>query len=191
MGFGTDPMLKVDILKYKTIFDYDIVIETGTYHGTSSRILSEIFKKVYTCELSDHGLDVIRENIKNRPNIEFMVGNSPDCLKKWFTEIGHDKFFLFLDAHWYDYHPLLDELQTVADFGYKPFIFIHDFYCGHKDWAYDEIKGLKLDFDYVKDKINKIYGESNYVFEVSQHSENECPPHEPNNKRGCGFFYPI
>lgn len=189
MGFGTDEQLLVDILKYKQKFDYNIIIETGTYHGTSSRILSSVFDKVYTCEINQAYKEDIDKKINGIDNIEVMFGSSPDCLKKWFQEIGHDKFFLFLDAHWMEDWPIQDELQQVIDFGYKPFIFIHDFYCGHEGWKYDSYGNIRLDYDYVKEKMDKIYGVDNYIFEVSQLSKNGLP-NLLNDLRGCGFFYP-
>lgn len=191
MGLGTDAQLRIDILEYQKKFNYDIIIETGTDSGTSSIGFSQMFKKVYTCDINEKIVDYVTDRFKDIPNITFMLGNSPDCLRKWFAEIGHDKFFLFLDAHWGGYWPLQDELQVVIDFGYKPFIFIHDFDCKQPNWAYDSYNDIPLDYDYVKDKMDKIYGDGKYVFEMSTKSQNLSTPTCPNNLRGCGWFYPI
>lgn len=190
MGFGTDEQLLIDILKYKEKFDYNTIIETGTFHGTSSRILSTVFDKVYTCEINESYKNMIDEKIKGINNIEVMFGSSPDCLNKWFKEIEHDKFFLFLDAHWMEDWPIQDELQQVIDFGYKPFIFIHDFDCGHEGWKFDSYGDVILNYDFVKEKMDRIYGVNNYKFEVSQSSKNGYPD-KLDDLRGCGFFYPV
>jgi hypothetical protein len=190
MGLGTDPQILIDILKYKETFNYPVLVETGTYQGTSSKIFSSHFEKVYTCDISDDEKLTRRINFKNKTNIEFILGESKECLPKFFNEIGNDNFFLFCDAHWQGNYPILDELQIVADFGYKPFIFIHDFHCGHDNWGFDSWGNIILDYNYVKPKMDLIYGEDNYIFEVSQISQNEPDGFGNPNLRGCGFFYP-
>jgi hypothetical protein len=191
MGMGTDDQILKDVLTYKKRFDYSIFVETGTYAGTTSKIVSKYFEKVYTCDVSEDEAEAIEDKFKDVANINFMLADSRDALPKFLTEIGNDKFFLFLDAHWHGYFPVLDELQIVADFGYKPFIFIHDFDCGHDGWGFDcGDQGECLNFDYVKEKIEAIYGIDGYVFEVSQFSNNESNGSGLPNLRGCGFFYP-
>lgn len=191
MGMGTDPRILIDVLKYKTTFDYPVFVETGTYGGTTSKICASHFEKVYTCEINDDMKQVREENFAGLDNINFLLKDSREALPVFFNEIGNDKFFLFLDAHWGGQFPILDELQIVADFGYKPFIFIHDFDCGHEGWNYDtDDSGNKLSYDYVKEKIEKIYGVDGYVFEVSQESYNSPNASGNPNKIGCGFFYP-
>jgi hypothetical protein len=101
-------------------------------------------------------------------------------LKQWFTDINHDKFFLYLDAHWDSYWPLLDELQQVIDFKYRPVIIIHDFDT-ENGFAFDVYNDQSLNLSYVKDKIMKIYGEDGY--NVYYNSESDI-------NRGCAYFYP-
>jgi hypothetical protein len=189
MGFGTDPQLLVDIQKYRRMFPYNTLVETGTYHGTSSAILSNFFDKVYTCEISDEYDEIREEKFKGIENIEFMKGRSSECLPTFFDKIGNSEFFLFLDAHWQNSWPLRSELDCVIDAGYKPFIFIHDFDCGHEGWQFDSYGDIVLNHDYIKDKMDLIYGVDGYVFEVSQESQND-PSGDVENKRGCGFYYP-
>lgn len=184
MGYSIDSMMIIDTMNLKMKFNYDIICETGTAKGNSAERLQYIFKKVYTCEIDPKMLEDVKTHVSLNDNVEVVLGNSPDCLKKWFSEIGHDKFFLFLDAHWDEYWPLLDELQQVIDFGYKPVIIIHDFDCGHGGWQYDTYNGNILNWDYIKDKIHQIYGEDGFEFKVSQKSF-KTPP-----LRGCAYIYP-
>ena len=191
MGMGTDDQILKDVLKFKERFDYSVFIETGTYAGTTSKIVSDYFEKVYTCDISEDEVSTREEKFKGTTNINFLLADSREALPKFLAEIGDDKFFLFLDAHWHGYFPVLEELQIVADFGYKPFIFIHDFDCGHDGWLFDANDiGQRLDYDYVKEKMDLIYGVDNYVFEVSQISNNQSNGSGQPNLRGCGFFYP-
>jgi hypothetical protein len=184
MGYSIDSMMIIDTMKLKKKFDYDVIFETGTAKGNAAEVLQYMFDKVYTCEIDPKMLEDVKTHVSLNENVQVVLGNSPDCLRKWFGEIGHDKFFLFLDAHWDEYWPLLDELQVVVDFGYKPVIIIHDFDCGHPGWQYDAYNNHILNWDYIKDKVCKIYGEDGYEFKVSQVSF-KTPP-----KRGCAYIYP-
>lgn len=191
MGMGTDDQILKDVLMYKERFDYPVFVETGTYGGETSRIVSHYFDKVYTCDISDEMQQSRDDKFSGKDNIHFVLADTRDALPNFFNEIGDDKFFLFLDAHWGGEFPVLDELQIVADFGYKPFIFIHDFDCGYEGWNYDRTDaGDELNYEYVKEKMDLIYGVDGYVFEVSQTSNNQPNGFGQPNKIGCGFFYP-
>jgi len=185
MGYLFDSMMVIDTMLIKEKFNYDIIIETGTHKGESCELLQYMFKKVYSCEIDENYRYNIKKErtLENNVNIEF--GNSPDLLKKWFTEIGNDKFFLFLDAHWKKYWPVLDELQQLINFNYKPIIIIHDFDCKHEGWAHDSYQGQDLNWDYIKDKIEQIYGSNGYDIKISNRS------FQPNTPlRGCIYITP-
>ncbi len=193
MAVSADIQILHDLLKYKERYDYSVFVETGTSNGQSTRIFSNHFEKTYTCDNSELEGEFREATLKSGKNITFMFGNSTDCLPVFFNEIGHDKFYLFLDAHGTSW-PILDELQIVADFGYKPFIFIHDFDCGHEGWKFDcwgPDDFVHLNYEYVKPKMDLIYGEGNYGYDVSQECLNPPDGNGDPNLRGCGFFYPL
>jgi hypothetical protein len=182
MSFKDDSCMITDLVNIKKQFDYDIIIETGTNKGESLEILKNIFKKVYTCEI----VPDFYQEVQSKPGlvderVVHELSNSPEFLKKYFTEIGHDKFFLYLDAHWYDYCPLYDELQVVKDFNFKPVIIIHDFNTKN-GFAYGGAGMEKVDFSLVEEKIKHIYGgENTYITHYNTKSD---------INRGCAYFYP-
>ena len=188
MGFKQDSMLIIDIMKLKQKFDYNIIIETGTNKGESIDILQHIFDKVYSCEL-DSKYFPLYYRFNNNPNIKILKGNSPECLEKFFTEIGHDKFFIFLDAHWGTW-PINDELKIISNFNYKPIIIIHDFDCGHENWDYERYidengNNIELNWKHIKSNVELIYGKNGYEKYVSKESYMNGV-----KKRGCIFIYP-
>ena len=72
---------------------------------------------------------------------------------------------LYLDAHWFNSWPIIDELNQIAILGIKPIIVIHDFFVPKcPNLGYDTYKGQKLDFQYIKPSIEKIYGISGYKY---------------------------
>lgn len=193
MAASGDIQVLNDMLKYKETYNYSVFIETGTSNGESTRMFSKHFEKTYTCDNMKEKEEERIDALKHGNNITYLLGNSEDCLPIFFKEVAHDKFFLFLDAHGTSW-PILTELKIVADFGYKPFIFIHDFDCKHDGWRFDQWgKGndtVNLDYEYVKPSMDLIYGEGNYGYEVSQTCLAEPDDQGVPNLRGCGFFFP-
>jgi hypothetical protein len=192
MAASGDIQVLNDMLRYKEIYNYPVFIETGTSNGESTRMFSKHFEKTYTCDNMKEKEEERIASLKHGDNITYLLGDSVDCLPVFFNEVGHDKFFLFLDAHGTSW-PILDELKIVADFGYKPFIFIHDFDCKHEGWRFDmwgHNDSIHLDYEYVKPSMDLIYGEGNYSHEVSQICLAPPDGNGVPNLRGCGFFFP-
>ena len=153
-------------------FELNTIIETGTWRGESTQLLSTLFDKVYSCELFyDRYVEHYTELLKNN-KVKLVRGSSADVLPEMFDEIGNDEFILYLDAHESNSLPLRDELQIVADYGFKPVIIVHDWNITCKI-DFDPYN-YTINFDYIKDKIELIYGEDGYVLDV-QPATNELP----------------
>jgi hypothetical protein len=108
-------------------FINDIFIETGTYHGETAFVASNLgFKKVISIELQQHLLSVAIKKCKKCNNIEFHLGDSPTVLKKLLPLIDTKTTF-WLDAHIDDCNiipnitpnirkcPLLEELEIISN----------------------------------------------------------------------------
>jgi len=194
MSFGADSVMIETLLKLKKTFNYNTFIETGTDQGWTLKTLHPYFNKLYSCEITKERW-VYYEELLINPKIKIELGSSIQLLPKFFTEVGDDKFYLYLDAHCLDNYPILDELKIVADFGYKPVIIIHDFdnglgfsHAGKQIYTEKKLLGNPitdaLNFEYVKPYIEKIYGKDGYVFETN----NKCSPMI--RPVGCAYFYP-
>lgn len=187
MSYYHDAVMIEDTLRIKEKFNWNTFIETGTDKGWSTKIISKYFDKVYSCEIEQDRWKYYTNILENK-NITILNGSSVDCLPKFFEEIGNDNFFLYLDAHWNGNWPILDELRLVAEWGYKPVIIIHDFDNG-LGFQFDRYRKegeeteYLLNFDYVKESIEKIYGKDGYIFETNKESFNYI-------KIGCAYFYP-
>lgn len=184
MSFYYDPLLLEELILIKKKFDYNIFIETGTEKGKTVEVLLNYFDTIHTCEIDEkyyefHGI------FENNPKVHLHKGNSPEKLKEIFKTLKDDKFIIFLDAHWRQYWPLLDELNVIKDFNFKPVIIIHDFFTGKDGLLGDEYvqngKKIKLNWDYIKNPIQLIYGENGYTFHYNEKSK---------INRGCVFIYP-
>lgn len=142
-------------------------VETGSYHGGSSKILSRYIRNIDTIENDPKLYEIAKENLKGLQNVTLHFGSSQEVLKNILTEKQTETFF-FLDAHWDIYWPLLDELKVIADKKITPVIAIHDFFVppdGKFGYDVHPRDGIVLNFDYIKDSIEEIYdGKYEYFY---------------------------
>lgn len=186
-GFEGDSYLREkvqSIIKEKKIY---WVIETGTYRGATTKHLAEGVAKVDTIEIMEDNFQIAASHLSGTANIELHKGNSPEELDKLFTAFNkkgrRPNLLCFLDAHWGEYNPLLDELKTIAKHKWKPVIIIHDFKVpGRDDLGFDTYKDIVYEWDWIKNDIDKIYGAEGYTVEYNDKAEGA--------KRGVIFIYP-
>lgn len=106
-------------------FITDTFIETGTYHGETSIIASDLgFKQIISIELQPHLLSIAVDSCKGR-NIKFYLGDSPAILTEILPLID-TKITFWLDAHMDDCNiipgitpkirkcPLIEELKIIS-----------------------------------------------------------------------------
>jgi predicted O-methyltransferase YrrM len=149
--YTTSRKFKMDLLDifHTEEFRDKSIIELGTSQGMSTRLLSHIFKKVYTVEWDDWNINQAKMNCKDRTNIEFIK-----------ADLYNDNWNLpkadvvFVDAgHTYD--NVVSDIENSLKYFDNP-IFIFDDYGlppGEVKRAIDEkVTEGKLE-------INKFIGE--------------------------------
>lgn len=160
-----------------TRFNINKIIETGTYYGWSTMKLAEFGINVITIEYSEKNYNIAVNNFNktNFTNIQPILGSSPDILDKILTSEDNDTI-LFLDAHWYEYWPIHDELKVCIKKKIKPIIVIHDFFVpdenGNPKFGFDKYGEQSLDFNYIKTFLDEIYGVNNYDYHYNKESDN-------------------
>lgn len=148
VGMLVDHELIKVVRKLKDDFGLKNFVETGTFLGETSFFFSGLFDKVFTCDVVDYPR---RVEFYCLPNIIYETKNSPRFFLDHLNEIRLHSFF-FLDAHWFDYWPLRDELKIIFDNCIDPVILIDDFE-GRQGLDYDTYAGVALDFDYISDLV--------------------------------------
>jgi hypothetical protein len=109
-------------------------LETGTFMGNTSLILSDYFSKVYTVEKH---LDInpyfartpeeerkghrslrpfIEEQFKDKQNIYFKEGDSLPFIKHTFESNPDERFFILLDSHEDSFTTILLELDFIKKY---------------------------------------------------------------------------
>jgi len=151
-GVFVDPPLIQIVKKLQTDFKLRNFVETGTFEGETSMAMTFLFDRVYTCDVRDwpRALDFYCS-----ASLTYETLTSPDFLRKHLPAIREHSLF-FLDAHWGEYWPLLDELAIIFAHCQNPVIIIDDFDAGN-GLDCDQYRGRKLGFDYLASSIPADY----------------------------------
>jgi len=145
------------------------VVETGTWQGEGALGFSSLMDNVYTIEINLDYFKESQENIKRAgynqlgvtsiyvkgtKKITFLLGNSPEVMES-IIEWLEEPILFFLDAHWLEYWPLLDELKVIRR---RPnsLIIIDDFKVPGKPFGYDTYHGKRLDWNLLNEHLAAI-----------------------------------
>ena len=160
MPFNGDGYICQQFLKLKNKFDLNVAVETGSCLYSTTVWLGDNFERVYTVEINPeyakHGISKIAGKYNILPTIGI---DSVQWIKTMLKEsIRPDDFCIFfLDAHWEEHCPLLEELDAICEIEMQaPVIAIHDFYTGDEQHGYDSYNGNRFDYDFIKEKISNL-----------------------------------
>lgn len=137
-----------DILKK---ISFDCIVETGTYRGTSTKFFQESSGlPVYTVELHKRFFTYSKKRLAEQKDIHMSQGDSRSFLKDLKDRIPADSaVFFYLDAHWYNDLPLLEEMRIISHWE-KALVLIDDFKVpGDPGYSYDDYgpdKQLTLEY---------------------------------------------
>ena len=168
-GFDGDDLLRRHFDNLVFTHAIDTIVETGTWKGGSTRYFAGMVKKVVSYEVNASSHAEAQEQLKGL-DVDLRLGNSGDEL---YAGGPDEKVLYFLDAHWYNYCPLLDELRIIAaavNTGRpKPVIVIHDFKVPGTDFGFDTWGDLVYDWPHISEMIEAIGPryEIHYPSEVS------------------------
>ena len=141
-------------------YKIDTAIETGTYNGSTTEILSLFFKTVHKMQLDPGLYESSKKRLGNLESIQFHLGNSPEILPTILPSLNGKRLFFYLDAHGNsDYWPLLDELEEISrTHRDNCIIAIDDFQVpGRRDIPYDSYGNNSCSLGYIEQKLNKIF----------------------------------
>lgn len=183
LGFEGDHFLKAEIEALIKKHSIDLVIETGSFYGHTTKQFAKMVKRVITIEANAEYYREACENLKDFKNVKPFYGESQKVLPSLLDKrVQKKKVLFFLDAHWQEHCPLNDELAAIAAAGMKPVIVIHDFKVpGHPTLGFDTYNGKALSIGFVYDSLVKIYGPTfDYHYNVVAAGA----------RRGCVFIEP-
>jgi predicted O-methyltransferase YrrM len=170
LGFEGDYYIGEEIEKLCKQFNIQQIIETGTFLGATTLQLAK-YAPVKTVEINNHfyehaSKNIFETNFENSKGIEIHLADTVNFLNELSAskQLSNDTLY-FLDAHWENYCPLLEELKIIAESKTKPVIVIHDFKVPHHPKLnFDQYNGQDFDFEWIKDSLDNIYGEDGYEY---------------------------
>lgn len=180
-AFSGDHYLQAEIQKIIKKFDIFTVVETGTFMGDTTAAFTEMASSVFSIEVNYDLYQRAVSRFQDVSNVMILSGNSPEVLYQMIPAFKTPILF-FLDAHWYQYWPILDELRVIAMFAKcrNSVIVIHDFYVPDSDLGYDSYGDKRLDFDFIKSDIYSINSQYHYYYNSQAAGE----------RRGVIFVHP-
>src|SRR4029079_12731563 len=111
LGFEGDTFLKEEFEHLIKKHEIKVIVETGTYLGGTTMQLAKMVDKVYTIEINKEYLAEAKLKFAGVNNVYPFLGSSPFVLPRVIDILIPKKNILFfLDAHWLDFNPLLQEL---------------------------------------------------------------------------------
>ena len=124
-----------DIIKHQILMNNNLKdslwIETGTYYGETTKLLSKISKKTISIEADKNLFETSNKILKNFKNVEILNGKSEDLLDKVISKnLNFQNVCIYLDAHLCQDHlkntktfgnentatPILNELEIVTKY---------------------------------------------------------------------------
>lgn len=179
MKYGAleDKIIYQEIKNLIDKFNITRVIETGTYLGWSTKVFADLVSMVDTIEVNSEYYKTAKQNLQNFSNVNIHLGDSVVMLDQLINQ-NETNLLVFLDAHWAEHWPILQELNVLKNKNSKPVICIHDFFVpgGNKirnakgdlvddpesegsKFGYDIYQNIPLDYEYIKDSLYEIFPE--------------------------------
>lgn len=155
-AFGRDPILEASVRQL--VRDHRIVtcVETGSWRGYTAARFAQFVEGVYTIELEPLLHAWTRRTLAHAPNATAHLGNSSEMLRSLIPGVRKPAIY-YLDAHWNDYWPILDELAAIAELDAGPcVIVVHDVQVPDRDFKFDTYAGQPLNFEYMKPQLDRL-----------------------------------
>ena len=161
-----DHFLAAEVLRLKKAHNIMSAIETGTCLGSTALWLAEHFAEVNTAEVNGRFFTIAVKRC------EPLIGDDATMLiihQKTSVEMMRvvSAGLYWLDAHWNEHCPLLDELSLLAEqhgmHPMKPCIVIHDFQVPGTDFGFDSMPdGRPFNLELIAGHLDRIYGEGKW-----------------------------
>lgn len=151
LAFNGDTYLGDEFLRLRDNYGIKAAVETGTFKGGTTLWLSRHFETVDTIEINTIYYHEAAENLRSCENVKMHLGSSVNIL----PIVAKPDSIVFLDAHWLNHNPLLEELDILMSIRPK-IIAIHDFKVpSHPEFGYDEYPAQNIiyEWDYIKNHI--------------------------------------
>jgi len=155
-------------------FPVKAIVETGTFHGTTTALFGETSLPVYTSEIHPRFFAYAKMRfLFNHANIHLYHSDSRTFLRDLSEDssVAKKDVFFYLDAHWGEDLPLRDELDIIFSKWSRPIVMIDDFQVPNSDYKFDDYgPGKVLNLRYI-DPVVSAYNLSVFFPAVNSSAE--------------------
>jgi hypothetical protein len=136
------------------------IVETGTFLGVTTELMSQTGLPVFTIELDPRNFGFARARFWRKRNVTLLCGDSRTCLLRLLDgplrPLCGGTIFFYLDAHWNDDLPLADEIDIVFRECPMAIVMIDDFEVpSDTGYGFDDYgPGKALVSDYIAPAIS-------------------------------------
>jgi hypothetical protein len=149
---------KAIFLQLMDTFDFSVIIETGTFRGSTTGYFHESSGlPVYSVENNERFCEYARLRHKRSPNIHISLGDSRQFLRDLIAQETIDMtqpVLIYLDAHWYNDLPLREELNLIYHAWPEAVVLVDDFAVpGDEGYGFDDYGvGKALTLELLKEQ---------------------------------------
>lgn len=138
-----------DLLYY---FPIKAIVETGTFHGTTTALFGLTCLPVYSVESHPHCFAYAKMRFLFNRNIHLYQADSRSFLRdiRENSSVAKEDVFFYLDTRWEGDLPLREELEIIFSKWKRPIVMIDDFQVPNADYEFTEYgPGKVLNLSYI------------------------------------------
>jgi hypothetical protein len=158
MAFNGDSVVAETVKKLVNTLNIEVIVETGTHLGTTTEFLAQTFPtlKIYTIETNFSFFVKAENRLEPYSNVKCLHGGSEMVLGSLLPLVKDQRVLFYLDAHWYDFWPLKDELKMISRHCIDNCaIIIDDFKVPNRNFRFDSYKNEPLDLKFIEPIFDK------------------------------------
>jgi predicted O-methyltransferase YrrM len=169
-------------------YNINTIVETGIWIGNSTVFFAQLVEKVYGLEINPEFIEKTSKRLQdyNLNNVTLLQGHSSILLLDLMHKIDAERTIFFLDAHWYAYWPLFDEIDAISK--NKGIIIVHDVKVPNANLGYDQWNGMELSYENLKPNLLKW--SKNHKIEYNSENDGKYNPSEGILGTGIMYVYP-
>lgn len=158
--FHNDSILQQFLISIMDYFQISYFFETGTFRGDSLIWLANKVPSIraISCENDEFFYNRVVHRLSKldmQSRVELIYGSSPLAIGQSFEKgLLLEPALFWLDAHWNDYWPLLDELDQIFKLFKRSIVVIDDFKVPNNTlFEYDSYDGFENSLDYIRPSL--------------------------------------
>lgn len=182
--FNNDDTTKRDVFRLVDKYEIDNFIETGTFKGLTTKLMSTKVKTVYTIEINWSNYQQSGDYLDGIPNIKRYYGGSETKLTEILTSGDiSGRIMFYLDAHWGEHNPLFDELSAISNtFADNCIVAIDDCFVPGRDYGCDPLGDRIICFEVLRYAIEKVFPSGYTYFYLNRANLNDNTSGKPSGK---------